>query len=51
MKVLTPKDIYEYLFEDNLALEMHRLRSLNFHVEAEFVLRVIEFLEKHLEKE
>lgn len=49
-KIETPVDIYDNLFWE-LSLRMKEYRANGNHADAEQVLRIIEFLEKHLGRE
>ena len=54
MAIETPADIYDELFDEVLNPRWQALKSVpgpEAHLRAEMVGRVIEFLEKHLERE
>ena len=49
-KIKTPSDIYDHLYE-SLNAKMKEERFGGLEEEAELTLRIIEFLERHLERE
>ena len=49
-KIKTPSDIYDHLYK-LLNMKMKEERFDGLDEKAEFTLRIIEFLEKHLERE
>ena len=49
-KIKTPSDIYDHLYK-LLNMKMKEERFDGLDEKAEFTLRIIEFLERHLERE